>query len=85
MLQIPTGSQSQTLVFHHVQVFDSLPSGDGSVCTKEQIAALLCTKERQSTLDYPAVQIQEGGSDCGVFAVAFATPFSAVKKKSIRL
>ena len=50
-----------------------LVHGDASVCTKEQIAALLCTKERQITLDYPAVQIQEGGSDCGVFAVAFAT------------
>ena len=57
----------------HVQVFDSLPSGDVSECTKEQIAVLLCTKERQITLDYPAVQIQEGRSDCGVFAVAFAT------------
>ena len=74
-MQIATGSQSQTLVVRQAmsRFFDSLPSGDVSVRSKDQIGALLCTKERQITLDYPAVQIQKGGSDCGLFAVAFAT------------
>ena len=43
--------------------------------TKKQIAAIVCSKENTITLNIMVsnVQLQAGGSDCGVFAIAFAT------------
>ena len=55
-----------------VKIFDSL------YCTlspalKRQIAALLATKERKISVHFMDVQMQAGSSDCGLFAIAFAT------------
>ena len=41
--------------------------------TKKQVAAIVCSKENTITLNMRNVQLQAGGSDCGVFAIAFAT------------
>ena len=43
---------------------------------KEEIAALLNTTKDTITLQYMNVQHQCGGSDCGLFALAFATALS---------
>ena len=43
---------------------------------KEEIAALLNTGEDTITIQYMNVQHQYGGSDCGLFALAFATTLS---------
>jgi len=40
---------------------------------KEEIAAILNTSRDSVTLQYMNVQHQYGGSDCGLFALAFAT------------
>ena len=40
---------------------------------KNQIAALLATKRKEIKLKFMDVQIQSGGYDCGLFAIAFAT------------
>ena len=55
-----------------VWMFDSL------YCTlspalKHQIAALLVSKEQKKSVQFMEVQMQAGGSDCGLFAIAFAT------------
>ena len=41
--------------------------------TKLQIASLMRVSELNLTLTFADVQIQAGGSDCGAFALAFAT------------
>ena len=41
--------------------------------TKEEIAALLNTTKDSIPLQYMSVKHQNGGSDCGLFALAFAT------------
>ena len=55
-----------------VQIFDSmfitLP-----IMGKAQIAALLATNEWMVTVKFMDVQMQCGESDCGLFAIAFAT------------
>ena len=56
----------------YVQVFDSLLSVPSS-SVKLQISSLLMTNESQITLSYVDVQRQMGGSNCGLFSVAFAT------------
>ena len=38
-----------------------------------QIATILAVKEKKISIAFPAVQIQRGGSDCGLYALAFAT------------
>ena len=55
-----------------VYVFDSLPSGDVPMRTKQQIATILCSEDKEITLRFPTVQIQQGGNDCGLFAIAFS-------------
>ncbi len=42
-------------------------------CTKKQIAALLASKQAQIDVKIMNVQRQIGGSNCGLFAIAFAT------------
>ena len=44
-----------------------------SSALKHQIAALLATKEKKFSVHFMDVQMQAGGDDCGVFAIAFAT------------
>ena len=55
-----------------MKVYDS-----GGRCTtsrnKEEIAALLHTSKDTITIQYMNVQHQIGASDCGLFALAFAT------------
>ena len=63
-----------------VSVYDSLPSCDVPKRTKEQIAALLFSTKKNITLNFKAVQTQHGSSDCGLFAIAFATSLCAGNK-----
>ena len=60
------------LIHPEVAVFDSLyPTVNANV--KMQVASILSTKESSIVLHYRNVQMQSGSSDCGVFAIAFAT------------
>ena len=47
-----------------------------STSTKAQIAAIMNTKERRIELTIEKTQFQRGGSDCGLFAIAYATDLS---------
>lgn len=54
-------------------LYDRLFSGM-SLFTKEQIAALLFVEDKDDIeVTIPPVQQQSNGTDCGVFAIAFAT------------
>ena len=55
-----------------ILVYDSMYPSVGSH-SKKQIAALLCSKEKELRLLMMDVQMQSGGYDCGLFAIAFAT------------
>lgn len=56
-----------------VNLFDSLYSGI-TQHTKEQVSSLLhCTSSDTIKILVQAVQTQTNGTDCGVFALAFAT------------
>ena len=62
------GATSPTEVF----VYDSLyPTSSPHV--KLQIASLMFSSAKEIRVSFKDVQMQGGGSDCGVFAVAFAT------------
>ena len=55
-----------------VYVYDSMYPSVGTY-TKKEVASILCTKKKAIKLKIMDVQMQAGGSDCGLFAVAFAT------------
>ena len=55
-----------------VFVYDSLYSTAPNEL-QQQIAALLHTQEKSITLKFAKVSMQTNGSDCGVYAIAFAT------------
>ena len=55
-----------------VRVYDSLYTSLPA-STKVQISALLQTEEKSITLEWANVQKQPNVSDCGPFAIAFAT------------
>ena len=55
-----------------LSIYDSMYPSVGSY-TKKQIAAIVCSEENKITLNLMNVQLQAGGSDCGLFAIAFAT------------
>ena len=55
-----------------VNVYDSLYSAL-SPSSKLQIASLLFTTHKQISLSFKDVQMQARSSDCGLFAIAFAT------------
>ena len=55
-----------------VLVYDSLYASAG-VATKQQIPCLRMVTEPNLVIAFADVQMQAGGSDCGVFAMAFAT------------
>ena len=56
-----------------VDVYDSIPQYSmGSYSLQKELAAILCTKEKTFTIRYVNVQRQSGGSDCGLYAIAFA-------------
>ena len=52
-------------------VYDSMYQSVGSFA-KTQIAAMLASEQAQIDVKMMNVQRQEGGSDCGLFAIAFA-------------
>ena len=54
-----------------VDVYDSMLSV-GSQTLEKQVAAVAQCQENELTIRYIDVQQQEGGRDCGLFAVAFA-------------
>ena len=60
-----------------VSIYDSIPSCYVPVRTKEQIAAMLFSEYKELTLEYQAVQSGRGSSNCGLFALAFATSLCA--------
>ena len=53
-------------------VYDSMYQSVGSFA-KKQIAAMLASEQARIDVKMMNVQRQEGGSDCGLFAIAFAT------------
>lgn len=55
---------------NHYNVYDSI-RGDLSSRAKEQLCALIFSSAKEITLDFPNVQCQRGGSDCGLFSIAF--------------
>ena len=56
-----------------VDVYDSIPAySRGSNTLQQHIAAILKTPDSSFTINYVDVQRQNGGSDCGLFAVMFA-------------
>jgi hypothetical protein len=61
-----------------VEVFDSMPAySTSSSSLKRQVAAMLKTSEKCFDLYHVDVQRQVGGSDCGLFAIAFAASLCA--------
>ena len=64
-----------------VNVFDSLPPAP-TTDLLNQVAAILCTPKNAIAIrvKYIDVQMQEGFSDCGVFAIAFATALANGKQ-----
>ena len=61
---------------NHVTLYDSL-SPSIPLRTKEQIASLIFCDNKEISIDIPDVQKQQGGSDCGLFALAFTTSLCA--------
>ena len=55
-----------------VRVYDS-SSHYVTSRNRQEIAALVCAKTKSITLEYMNVHLQGGASDCGLFALAFAT------------
>ena len=39
---------------------------------KEQIAAIICSDQKEFSINIKPVQRQKGGADCGLFAIAYA-------------
>ncbi len=60
---------------NHFNVYDSIPSGNVSPRAIQQISAIALSNAKEITLNFPTVQSQKGGSDCGLFSIAFATTF----------
>ena len=56
-----------------VKIYDSIPSFSLPARTKEQIAAIVFSQDKEITLELQEVQPQRGNNDCGLFALAFAT------------
>jgi len=56
----------------NILVYDSMYPSAGQA-TKQQVASITMVAEPELTLSFIDVQMQAGGSDCGVFALAFAT------------
>ena len=54
-----------------VDLYDSIPSIGSSVI--KQVCAILKSQESKVSINIVNVQMQAGGSDCGLFAVAMAT------------
>ena len=57
-----------------VKLFDSMFRCVGT-CVSQQTASMLQSNESHISFHIENAQIQEGGVDCGLFAIAFATEF----------
>ena len=55
-----------------VEIFDSLMQTEVSTTVRRQLATMLHTLRPRMTMTKVCVQQQTGGSDCGLFAIAFA-------------
>ena len=62
---------------NHYNVYDSIIRGNTSSRVKQHICALVYSDAKEITLKFQSVQFQKGGSDCGLFCIAFATSFCA--------
>ena len=60
-----------------VSIYDSLPNCALSSQTKRQISSIVMTYEKSIHIQFVDVQAQSGASDCGLFALAFATSLYA--------
>lgn len=60
-----------------INIYDSISNCALSSQTKRQIASILMTSEKSIEVHFIDVQIQSGRSDCGLFALAFATSLCA--------
>ena len=56
-----------------VNIYDSIRSISVPTRTKEQISTIMFAQQKAITLVFQPVQSQHGSSDCGLFALAFAT------------
>jgi len=57
---------------NEVKVYDSMRTGDVCINGKEIITLLVKTSRKYLSLTFPDVQQQQGGSDCGLYALAFS-------------
>lgn len=57
-----------------VKVFDSMHRSVG-VCVTKQVAAMLKSSSPYLSFRIESIQLQEGGVDCGLFAIAYTTEF----------
>ena len=55
-----------------MNIYDSSHTGDVPISTKEVVASLVESTRKHLSLTFPDVQQQTGGSDCGLFILAFA-------------
>lgn len=60
-----------------VAVYDSEPNCSLHDQTERQIASIIMTEEESICVEIINVQTQIGGSDCGLFSLAFATSLCA--------
>ena len=65
-------------VHQTVKVHNSLYTS-ASISLQSQMACILATKEAETTLNFVDVPMQSGASDCGVYAIAFATALAQGK------
>ena len=65
-----------------INVYDSLYSR-ASTHLRTQIAALLVTERPQILLQFMHVPMQSGTSDCGLYAIAFATALAMGEKPEL--
>ena len=56
----------------HIQVFDSVHDNISSD-TVNQICSIVCSQKKSITIEIMDVVKQSGSTDCGLFALAFAT------------
>ena len=57
-----------------VKVIDSIHRSVG-VCVTKQVAAMLKSTSPYLNFRIESTQLQEGGVDCGLFAIAYTTEF----------
>lgn len=68
---------ARTLPEKHVRLYDSLPGGDLPPFLREQLACIYAIPdEHELDVVQVPVQTQQGGVDCGAFAIAFAVELS---------